>query len=296
MSALAAETVRLGGRVVPRLGFGTMRIASAKNDAGERDRAIAIALCRGVADQGVVVFDTANIYGYGEAEEILAEALHPYPDLLVTTKAGFEPGVMRPGMTRLPSLGTPEHIRAECEKSLRRLRLDCIELYQVHVPDPNVPYAETVGAFADLQAEGKVGHIGVSNVDLEHLATARSVCDIVSVQNAYGLADRRSEEVLEECERSGIVFIPHTSNVRSGAGVTAVADEVAAEVGATRSQVAIAWLLARSSVILPIPGTRSLAHAIQNVAAADVRLSPAQLNRLDEASRTNAAAIDRSSI
>ncbi|HVW45166.1 MAG TPA: aldo/keto reductase [Amycolatopsis sp.] len=278
-------TVRIGDRDVRRLGFGTMRIASAKDADGNRDRATAIALCRGVAEQGVTFFDTANIYGYGECEEIIAEALHPYAqDLVITTKAGFKPGKMYPGMSRLPALGTPEHIREECDKSLARLRLDHIELYQVHVPDPAVPYAETVGAFADLQRAGKVKHIGVSNVDLEHLAIARGVCAVVSVQNSYSLANRASEDVLTECEKSGIAFIPHTPAIRSGSPVAAAVDEVAAELGASAPQVAIAWLLARSPVMLPIPGTRRLAHAIENAQAGRVELTPAQFARLDKAS------------
>jgi aryl-alcohol dehydrogenase-like predicted oxidoreductase len=279
------RTVRIGDREVRRLGFGTMRVASVKDPEGNRSRAAGVALCRGVAEQGVTFFDTADIYGYGECEEILAEALHPYAEeLFITTKAGFKPGRMEPGMSRLPSLGTPEHIRIQCETSLRRLKLDAIELYQVHVPDPEVPYAETVGAFADLQREGKVRHIGVSNVDLEHLGIAREVCEVVSVQNSYSLENRESDAVLAECERSGIVFIPHTPSVRKGSPVAGAVAEVAGEVGATPAQVAIAWLLARSPVMLPIPGTRNLAHAVENAASDGLVLSPAQVARLDAAS------------
>ena len=278
-------TVRVGDREIPRLGFGTMRIASAKDADGNRSQAAAITLCRGVAAQGVSFFDTANIYGYGASEEIIAEALSPYPEeLLITTKSGFKPGRMTPGMNRLPSLGTPEHIRQECETSLRRLRLECIELYQVHVPDPDVPYAETVGAFSELQREGKVKHIGISNVDLEHLAIARSVCEVVSVQNSYSLVDRASDDVLAECEASGIVFIPHTPSIRKGSPVAGTLGEVAEELSASPAQVAIAWLLARSPVMLPIPGTRNLAHAIENAQAGAVILSDAQIARLDQAS------------
>ncbi|TQM11249.1 aldo/keto reductase [Pseudonocardia kunmingensis] len=279
-------TVRIGDRDVRRLGFGAMRISGARTPDGVRDRATAIALVRGVHDHGMRFLDAANIYGYGECEEIIAEALHPYPDdLLIGTKAGFEPGKLRPGMTSLPPLGRPEHIRQECEKSLRRLRLDCIEFYQVHVPDPAVPYAETVGAFADLQREGKVCHIGVSNVDLPQLEVARGVCEVVAVQNRYNVAERRSEPVLDRCEELGIPFIPHTPLVRDAPVVTAVLQEVAGELAASPRQVAIAWLLARSPVMAPIPGTSDLAHALHNVEAARVTLTSAQWERLDSAAR-----------
>jgi pyridoxine 4-dehydrogenase len=155
-------TVDIAGWTVRRLGFGAMRISGARNGEGMRDREVARALVRRVVDRGINLIDTANIYGYGESEEIIADALHPYPaDLLITTKAGFKPGKIAPGKASLPPLGTPEHIREECEKSLRRLRVDAIDLYQVHVPDPAVPYEDTVGVFADLQREGKVRHVGV---------------------------------------------------------------------------------------------------------------------------------------
>jgi pyridoxine 4-dehydrogenase len=172
---ITAGTIAIGGLRVRRLGYGAMRVSGARNAAGVRDRAEAIKI----------------YHGYGESEEILAEALHPYPDdLVIGTKAGFRPGKIEPGKTSLPPLWHPGHIREECDKSLRRLRLDHIDLYQVHVPDPGVPYADTVGAFAELQQAGKVRHIGVSNVTLEQLAIARSVYTVVSVQNAYNDARR----------------------------------------------------------------------------------------------------------
>src|SRR6195952_387367 len=158
-------TVVVGDRSVRRMGFGAMRISGARNASGVRDRGTAVELVRSVRARGVQFFDTANIYGYGQSEEILAEALAPYDgDLLIATKAGFRPGKIPAGETSLPPLGRPEHIREECEQSLRRLRLDCLDLYIVHVPDPEVPYAETVGAFAELQHAGKVRHVGISNV------------------------------------------------------------------------------------------------------------------------------------
>jgi len=190
-------TVDIGGLSVRRLGYGAMRVSGARNAAGVRDRAEAVKIYRRAYERGINFIDTANIYGYGESEEILAEALYPYPgDLVIGTKAGFRPGKIEPGKTSLPPLGHPGHIKEECDKSLRRLRLDHIDLYQVHVPDPGVPYEETVGAFVELQRAGKVRHIGVSNVTLEQLAVARSLCTVVSVQNAYNVGTRTSENLL----------------------------------------------------------------------------------------------------
>ena len=190
-------TFTIGDHTVRRMAFGAMRVSGARNAEGVRDRDEATRLYRRVYERGINFIDVANIYGYGECEEILAEALHPYPDdLLIGTKAGFKPGKIPPGERSLPPLGTPEHIREECEKSLQRLRVDTIDLYQVHVADPAVPYEDTVGAFVELQREGKVRHIGVSNVNLELLATAQSLCEVVSVQNAYNVARRGSEDVL----------------------------------------------------------------------------------------------------
>ncbi len=210
-------TVELAGKVVRRLGFGAMRASGARNAEGVRDRDEAIALYRRVYERGVNFIDVANIYGYGECEEILAEALHPYPDdLLIGTKAGFRPGKVEPGKTSLPPLGRPEHIREECDKSLRRLRVDTIDFYQVHVPDPDVPYEETVGAFVELQQAGKVRHIGVSNVTLDHLTTAQSLCEVVGVQNAYNVGRRGSEGVLRACAQQGVPFIPHSPNILAG--------------------------------------------------------------------------------
>lgn len=289
-------TVELAGMRVRRLGFGAMRVSAARNAAGVRDRAEAAAIYRRVYERGVNFIDVADIYGYGECEEILAEALHPYPaDLLIGTKAGFRPGKIEPGQRSLPPLGRPEHIKEACEQSLRRLRLDCIDLYQVHVPDPEVPYIETVGAFADLQKAGKVRHIGVSNVSVEQLAVARSLCDVVSVQNAYNLGRRQSEAVLRECVASGIVFIPHSPNLltvptvpfgAAGAGQAersepeVLVDTIAAAHGVSAQQVAVAWLLGRSPLMLPIPGTSKLRHADDNVDGAWLRLSSEEMGQL----------------
>ena len=289
-------TIGLAGKQVRRLGFGAMRVSAARNAAGKRDRAEAVRLYRRVYERGVNFVDVANIYGYGECEELLAQALHPYPaDLLIGTKAGFLPGRIEPGQRSLPPQGRPEHIKAECETSLRRLKLDCIDLYQVHVPDPDVPYAETVGAFVELQQQGKIRHIGVSNVSLEQLAVARSLCSVVSVQNAYNLARRASEDVLRACEQENIVFIPHSPNIlgpavpfgstgtieRARTPAEALVAGIAAAHGVSAPQVAVAWLLAHSPVALPIPGTSKLDHVDDNIDAAWLRLSAEDLDALD---------------
>lgn len=294
-------TIDLAGKRIRRLGFGAMRVSAARNADGKRDRESARAIYRTVYEVGVNFIDVANIYGYGECEEILAEALHPYPDdLLIGTKAGFKPGKIAPGSSSLPPLGDPEHIKQECELSLRRLKLDVIDLYQVHVPDPSVPYEETVGAFFDLQAQGKVRHVGVSNVSADQLRQAQALGPIVSVQNAYNVARRQAEDVLRICEAEGIAFIPHSPNILGptaayGSGATAeqreptpaeaLTAEVAAAHGVTQQHVSIAWLLARSPVMVPIPGTSSAAHAAENVQAGWLRLTGDELRRLDDLAR-----------
>jgi pyridoxine 4-dehydrogenase len=249
-----------------------------------------VRLYRRVYERGVNFIDVANIYGYGECEEILAEALHPYPsELLIGTKAGFRPGQIEPGQRSLPPSGRPEHIREECERSLRRLRLDTIDLYQVHVPDPDVPYEETVGAFVELQREGKVRHIGVSNVTVAQLELARSLCDVVSVQNAYNVGRRHSEDVLRACSGYGTVFIPHSPNILAGTQAEAVVADVAGQHGVSPQQVAVAWLLEHSPVMVPIPGTSKRDHADDNVDAAWLELRPEQVGRLDAAGAATAS-------
>jgi aryl-alcohol dehydrogenase-like predicted oxidoreductase len=277
-------TITIGDHTVRRLAFGAMRVSGARNAEGTRDREEARRIYREVWDRGVNFIDVANIYGYGECEEILAEALAPYPeDLLIGTKAGFKPGKIEPGKRSLPPLGTPEHIKEECDKSLQRLRIDHIDLYQVHVPDPDVPYAETVGAFVELQQAGKVRHIGVSNVTLEHLALAQSMCEVVSVQNAYNVGRRQSEDVLEKCEEERIAFIPHSPNILDGSPAEAIVNELAAAHGVSPQQVAVAWLLQHSPVMVPIPGTRNIDHADDNIDAAWLALTPDEIARLDAA-------------
>jgi pyridoxine 4-dehydrogenase len=278
-------TISIGGDLeVRRLGFGAMRASGARNAAGERVPEEAIKLYRRVYERGVNFFDLANIYGYGEVESLLPEALFPYPDdMVIATKAGFEPGKIAPGARSLPALGRPDHIKEECDKSLKRLRLERIDLYQVHVPDPGVPYAETVGAFVELQREGKVRHIGVSNVTLEHLAIAQELCQVVSVQNFYNVGRRESESVLNACEAQGIAFIPHSPNILGGTKAEEIVQEVADAHGVSSQQVAVAWLLQHSPVMLPIPGTSKLTHLDDNVDGAWLSLEPEEIARLDDA-------------
>lgn len=292
MRTLADDTVgtiELAGKTIRRLGYGAMRASGARNADGVRDRDEARALYRRVYERGVNFIDNANIYGYGECEEILPEALHPYPDdLLIATKAGFEPGKLAPGATSLPPLGRPDHIKEECDKSLARLRVDVIDLYQVHVPDPAVPYAETVGAFVELQEAGKVAHIGVSNVTVDQLEEARSLCEVASVQNFYNVGQRASEAVVRRCEELDIAFIPHSPNILAGTDAESVVADIATTRGVSPQQVAVAWLLAHSPVMVPIPGTSKITHLDDNVDGAWLELSDDEVARLDAAGEATA--------
>jgi pyridoxine 4-dehydrogenase len=278
-------TFTIGGDLeVRRLGFGAMRISGARNADGVRDRDTARALVRRVVERGVNFIDTANIYGYGQSEEILAEALYPYPSgLVIATKAGYLPAKIQPGHVTLPSFGTPDHIRAECELSLRRLRVDAIDLYQIHVPDPRVPYAETIGAFVDLQQAGKVRHIGISNVTADQLAFAQQHCAVATVQNRYNAGDRTSDDVIGACEAGAIGFMPWAPILLPSRRVGQEAAAIAQAHGASVQQVALQWLLHRSPTMLPIPGTSQLAHAESNIDAAWLELSPDEISRIDTA-------------
>jgi pyridoxine 4-dehydrogenase len=267
-----------GGREVHRLGFGAMRITGAGIWGPPRDHAQAIRVLRRAVDLGVEFIDTADSYGPDISEELIAEALHPYPSgLVIATKAGLTRG----GPDDWRRDARPEHLVAACEGSLKRLRVDCIELYQLHAPDPRVPYEESVGALARLKAQGKIRDVGVSNVSARELERARAVVEIVSVQNRYNLTERSSEPVLKVCEREQIAFLPWSplSSGPSGRALARAAG-VGARVGASTAQVALAWLLAHSPVIIPIPGTASVAHLEENVAAAALRLSAADLTEL----------------
>lgn len=279
--ATHAGTFDLGGRLrVNRLAFGAMRLTGDGVWGPPDDKAEALRVLQRAVELGVSFIDTADSYGPYVSEEIIAEALHPYPEgLVIATKAGLE----RPGPGEWERNGRPEHIREACEGSLRRLRVDCIDVYQLHAPDPDVPYEDSVGALADLQREGKIRHAGVSNVSVELLERARAVLPIVSVQNRYNLVDRKHEAVLGYCEREGLAFIPWyplaTGELATGRGLLA---RVAARHEALPSQIALAWLLHRSPVTLPIPGTSSVAHLEENVAAASVSLSTDDMRALDQ--------------
>jgi aryl-alcohol dehydrogenase-like predicted oxidoreductase len=275
----AAGTFALGGALeVHRLGFGAMRITGPGIWGEPDDAAGARALLRRVVDAGVNLIDTADSYGPEVSESLIAEALHPYPeDLVIATKGGFE----RPGPGRWEPACRPERLRRCCEASLRRLKLERIDLYQLHTVDPQVPIEDSVAALAELQQEEKILHIGVCNVGGEELDRAREVAPIVSAQNRYNLTDRHSEEVLRACEEDGLAFLPWfplaTGDLAKPGGPL---DEIAGAHDATPAQVALAWLLARSPVMLPIPGTSSIAHFEENLEAAELELSEEELDAL----------------
>jgi aryl-alcohol dehydrogenase-like predicted oxidoreductase len=279
-AATAAGTLTIGGELeVNRLGFGAMRITGKGIWGPPPDRERATQVVRRAVELDVNLIDTADSYGPDVSEEIIAEALYPYPPgLVIATKGGLE----RTGPNRWPRNAHPDHLRAACEGSLRRLRLERIDLYQLHRPDPDVPYEESVGALKELQDEGKIRFVGVSNVSLEQLATARSIVEVVSVQNRYSLTDRASQDVLDVCERDGLAFLPWFPLGAGDLGHAGdVLDEVARAHDATPFQVALAWLLQKSPVMLPIPGTGSPEHLEENVAAAALRLREEEVARLD---------------
>ena len=285
LSATASGTHDLGGGLlVHRLGFGAMRVTGKGVWGPPRDRQAAIRLLRRVPELGIDFLDTADSYGPNVSEELVADALYPYPQGVVIATKG---GLVRPARDEWVEDGRPEHLRKALEGSLARLRVQRIDLYQLHAPDPDVPYADSVGALADMQAEGKIRLVGVSNVDLEELETARRIVHVCSVQNRYNLNDRSSDDVLERCEELGIAFIPwfplDTGSLADGKGRSRrTLTRIARRHHATSAQVALAWLLARSSVMLPIPGTSSLEHLEENVGAATVELSEEEVEELTE--------------
>ena len=267
-TAAAAGTIDVGGDLtVNRLGFGAMRVTGPGIWGEPPDRARARTALRHAVELGVTFIDTAESYGPDVSEELIAEALHPYPDDLVIATKG---GLTRPGPGRWEADGRPERLRAACEGSLRRLRLDQIALYQFHRPDPQVPLAESIGALAELKAQGKIRHIGVSNFSEPQLRQAQGITPIVSVQNRYNAADRSSESMVDLCEQEQVVFLPWApiqDTDRSPAVAAAARNH-----GATPHQIVLAWLLARSPQMLPIPGSGSAEHVAQNVAAASIAL------------------------
>ncbi len=274
LDAAAAGYITLGGDLrVPRLGFGAMHLAGEGVWGPSRDPAAARGVLQRAVQLGVRFIDTADSYGPAVSEEIIAEALHPYAtDLVIATKGG----IVRPDRPTWAPEGRPGHLRAACEASLRRLRVDRIDLYQLHTIDPRVPLEESVGELARLQQEGKIRHVGVSNFDVDELARARRIVPIVSVQNRYNVADRAADDVLDICTRDGIAFIPWRPLALASADAARPArrrlEEAAAQRGWSVPQAALAWLLARSPVMLPIPGTSSEAHLDELIAASALRL------------------------
>ena len=271
--------------LVTRLGFGAMRITG-KGIWGEpADRAEAVRVLRRAVELGINFIDTADSYGPGVSEEIIGEALYPYPaGLVIATKGGFD----RPGPDKWVENGKPEHLRSACEGSLRRLRLERIDLYQLHRIDPKVPAEDQLGALKDLQAQGKIKHIGLSEVSVQQIQHARTIVPIVSVQNRYSISDRGSEDVLEYAEQQGIGFIPWfplAAGRLSGPGSTLA--RMATQWSATPSQVALAWLLARSPVMLPIPGTSKVQHLEENVAAASLKMDANAMRELSKTARAS---------
>jgi len=274
------ETFSLGGDLeVRRAGFGAMRLCGPGIRGWPADRENALRVLRRAVELGANLVDTADSYGPEVNELQVAEALHPYEDgLVIATKGGLVRDD-RPG--GWPADGRPEHLREACEGSLRRLRLGRIDLYQLHRPDPQVPFEESVGELARLREEGKIRHVGLSNVGVEQLARAQEIVPVVSVQNRYNLADRHSEDVLEACEEQGIAFFPWWPlAVGDLAEPGGRLDAVARAHDATPAQVALVWLLARSPVVCPIPGTASLEHLEENMAAAELELTAEELASL----------------
>ena len=283
--AAAAGTATLGDFTVNRMAFGAMRLTGQGVWGEPDDRTAAKNVLRRAVDLGVNLIDTAASYGPEVNEELIAEELHPYPDGLVIATKG---GLTRPGPGQWQRDGRPETLRSSLEGSLRRLRVDRIDLYQLHAVDPQVPVEDSVGALAELQREGKIRHVGLSNVDSRQLASASAIVDVVSVQNRYSLVDRHSEGVLEACERRGIAFLPWfplaLGQLARARGRLAA---VARARGATPAQVALAWLLRRSPVMAPIPGTSSVEHLEENVAAAALELTDAEFADLSRTSESS---------
>ena len=280
-SAKAAGTIDVGGDLtVNRLGFGAMRITGAGIWGEPADRGEATAVLRRLIGLGVNFIDTADSYGPNVSEELIAEALYPYPDdLVIATKGGLE----RTGPGRWPANGRPEHLTEACEGSLRRLKLEQIPLYQFHRPDPSVPFEDSIGALVALKDQGKIRHIGLSNVTEEQIRRAQRLTPIVSIQNRYNVRDRESESLIDLCEQEQMVFLPWAP-IQDLDRDTQVR-EIAQRHGVGPRQIVLAWLLARSPSILPIPGTGSVAHLEDNVAAAAIALSRGEVAEVTNAAR-----------
>ncbi len=282
VNAAAAGQLVLGADLkVNRLGFGAMRITGRGVWGDPPDVAAAVRVLQRAVRLGVTFIDTADSYGPEVSENLIARALHPYlPDIVIATKGGL----VRPRADAWDRDARPEHLRQACEASLQRLRRERIDLYQLHAPDPEVPLEDSIGELVRLQSEGKIRHIGVSNVSVRELERCERLTPIVSVQNRYNLEDRHSDEVLAYCERKAIAFLPWaplgSGRHAKGSGAVRALETVAARHGISVGQAAIAWLLERSTVMLPIPGTGSIEHLEQNIAAASVRLTPEDTHEL----------------
>lgn len=283
VTAAAAGTIDAGGDLtVNRMGFGAMRITGRGIWGEPPDRDQAKAVLRRALELGVNFIDTADSYGPHVSETLIAEALFPYPDDLVIASKG---GLVRPGPGRWPADGRPEHLREACEGSLRRLRLEQIPLYQFHRPDPAVPLEESVGALVELRQEGKIRHIGLSNVTEEQLRRAQRLTPVVSIQNRYNLVDRVSDSLIDLCEQETLVFLPWAPIRDLDLDRNPALREVAERHGATATQVGLAWLLARSPAVLAIPGTGTVAHLEEDLAAAGLELSVAEADALSAGTR-----------
>ena len=277
LSAAAAGTFTIGGDLkVNRMGYGAMRITGPGIWGPPADKKAALATLRKAVDLGINLIDTADSYGPGTSEELIAEALYPYPaDLVIATKGGWE----RPGPNQWTHNASPKHLAQALDGSLKRLRLERIDIYQLHAPDNVVSFEVSVEALARLREQGKIRHVALSNVTREHIERARNIAPIVSVQNRYSFADRESDFIVDYCEQNDIAFLPWAPIGQAREAHEAL-QQVANQFHATPLQVALAWLLKRSRVILPIPGTGSVAHLEENIAAAALELSKAAFEKL----------------
>ena len=286
ISAADAGTLTIGGDfTVNRMGYGAMRVTGAGIWGPPADKAAAIATLRRTVELDVNLIDTADSYGPNTSEELIAEALYPYPaGLVIATKGGWE----RPGPGQWTHNASPKHLSEALEGSLKRLRLDCIDIYQLHAPDNAVSFEASVEALAKLREEGKIRHVGLSNVTREHIERARRIVPIVSVQNRYSFADRESDFIVDYCEQSDIAFLPWAPLGQGKEAHTAI-KKVADELHATPLQVALAWLLKRSKVIVPIPGTSSVTHLEENIAASGLELPQVAYDQLSAVSHPPAS-------
>ena len=271
------KNIQLADMNVHRLGFGAMRVCGPNVWGPPKDRAAAHAVLRKAFALGCNFIDTADSYGPHVDEELIAEALHPYPKGLVIATKG---GLVRPRPSAWDSDARPEHLRSSIDGSLKRLKLERIDLYQLHAPDPAVPFEDSVSTLADAQRAGKIRHVGLSNVSVKQLEAARRICPIVSVQNRYNLEDRSSDPVLKACEGHGIAFLPWYPLGAGSSLKTSQVKKIASKLKATPAQVALAWLLAKSPVMLPIPGTASIPHLEENVGAAALQIPAEDLAAL----------------